>query len=147
MMIPVQNGFDFRETRNAGDAAVLLRGEAGGGTGETDDLRQFVRSKVFGRFAAPKQPAHGAAAEDVPGACGINHMDSGRAGNRNPAGRGGRVAAFRPQGCEDKGYAVFRKQFPCACLRSKAPQPVDFLIADLDDVRLPEGPFDGSPGI
>ena len=59
------------------------------------------------------------------------------------AGGGGGVTAFGAEGRVDQADAVFRQQLPGAGLRLQTPEEIDFLIADLDNVRLAEAPFDG----
>ena len=128
--------------RNAGDAPMLLGGEAGGGAGEADDLQQIFFRQLVRLLSGLQEAAHGAAAEDVSRAGGVHHADAGRAVDRRRDIPGRRVAALRAEGHVNQGHTVLLKQLLCALLRGNAPQEGYLLVTDLNDICLAQAPLD-----
>ena len=69
-------------------------------------------------------------------------MDLGRRSDLAGAVPVCKIASLRTKRDIHKAGTIFRQQFLCAFLRRKYPEKIHFLVADLDDVRLMQTPFD-----
>ena len=131
----------FLLLRDTVDAAVVAGGEAGGAAGEAGDGGHLLCRQRFRGFIELQQPAHGAAAKDIPGSRGIQHMDAGGAGSRATAAVVGKIAAPGAHGDINKADAVLPQQLLRRCRRSGVPQEIHFFIADFDDICLMQPPL------
>ena len=89
---------------------MFLGGQAGGGTGEADDLRQFLFREIGRGFFVLQELAHGAAAENIARAGGINYPNAGWAADRCMMGCVGNVATLGAQGGIYQRHAVFGQE-------------------------------------
>lgn len=69
-------------------------------------------------------------------------MDLGRRSDLAGAVPVCKIASLRTKRDIHKAGTIFRQQFLCAFLRRKSPEKIHFLVADLDDIRLMQTPFD-----
>ena len=106
----------------------------------TARISSTVRSR--GGLVPLEEAAHGAAAEDVPGAGGVEDMDAAGGSGLAAAIGVGKVAALGAQGGVHQADTVLLQQLPGTLFGGDAPQKFDLFVADLHDIRLEQTPFD-----
>ena len=88
-----------------------------------------------------QQAADGAAAEDIACARRVDRQDA-RRGYADGCPGILQQAALRPAGDHGQADAEVRKQARCALLGAAAPEKAHLVVADLDDIGLPQAPED-----